>query len=226
MVQHRLISDNLSLLHCRLEGHTLDTSSWLATQNLPLLFHITLAPIATPSKLSAGKCAPSLGSWLCCSPHLLVTPAYFALQGYTAVWDDSSTVLTCVEEKKGAQHKSIIIACAVAAVAVLAAALLLWRQYLRTRPRWLRERLLQVKQLRSILLCCSLYVQPCDGHSEAICLHILQCTSAVYVCDVKSSTVVLPIHTAVVGLTPAAFTICRRPSVPRARPRPNLGTRC
>lgn len=69
------------------------------------------------------------------------------MQGYTAVWDDSSTVLTCVEEKKGAQHKSIIIACAVAAVAVLAAALLLWRQYLRTRPRWLRERLLQVNHV-------------------------------------------------------------------------------
>lgn len=62
------------------------------------------------------------------------------------MWDDSGTILTCVEEKKVAQHKGIIIACAVAGVAVLAAALLLWRQYLRTRPRWLRERLLQVTQ--------------------------------------------------------------------------------
>lgn len=36
------------------------------------------------------------------------------------------------------------MAVAVASAAVLAVALVVWLQYTRTRPRWLRERLLQV----------------------------------------------------------------------------------
>jgi hypothetical protein len=70
-------------------------------------------------------------------------PCLCALQGFSAVWD--GTVLTCVEQQKHAQHRSIIIAVAVASAAVLAVALIVWRQYLRTRPRWLRERVLQVR---------------------------------------------------------------------------------
>lgn len=67
------------------------------------------------------------------------------LQGFSAVWDASGTVLACLEQQNNAQHRSIIIAVAVAAAAVLAVALIVWRQYLRTRPRWLRERVLQVR---------------------------------------------------------------------------------
>jgi hypothetical protein len=75
-----------------------------------------------------------------CEKH----PLSLRLQGFSAVWDASGTVLTCVEQQKHAQHRSIIIAVAVASAAVLAVALIVWRQYLRTRPRWLREGVLQV----------------------------------------------------------------------------------
>jgi hypothetical protein len=66
------------------------------------------------------------------------------VQGFNAVWDETGTVLKCNPDTKHAQHKSIIIAVAVAAAAVLAVALVVFMQYLRTRPRWLRERILQV----------------------------------------------------------------------------------
>lgn len=67
-----------------------------------------------------------------------------AVQGFSAVWDETGTVLKCIPESKHSQHRSIIIAVAVAAAAVLAVALVVFMQYLRTRPRWLRERILQV----------------------------------------------------------------------------------
>jgi hypothetical protein len=67
-----------------------------------------------------------------------------AVQGFSAVWDDTGTVLKCIPESKHSQHRSIIIAVAVAAASVLAVALVVFMQYLRTRPRWLRERILQV----------------------------------------------------------------------------------
>lgn len=79
--------------------------------------------------------------------HLLPYPSCLALrcQGFTESWDSTGTVLTCVPEQKNFQHKGIIIAVVVASAAVLAVAFIVWRQYLRTRPRWLRERLLQVR---------------------------------------------------------------------------------
>jgi hypothetical protein len=66
------------------------------------------------------------------------------LLGYAEVWDATGTVLTCVPERK--EHRATIIACVLASTAVLVVGLLVWWQYLRTRPRWLRERLLQVRR--------------------------------------------------------------------------------
>jgi hypothetical protein len=101
------------------------------------------------------------------------------LQGFSAVWDASGTVLTCVEQQKHAQHKSVIVAVAVAVAAVLAVALIVWRQYLRTRPRWLRERVLQVGRslldhilLLWTLLCCldPAHIAAAAGLQHAGCL--------------------------------------------------------
>lgn len=72
------------------------------------------------------------------------------VQGWTPRWDDTGTVLRCVPELKSTQHRSIIIAVVVASAAVLLVAVLVWRQYLRTRPRWLRERMLQVSSSYSV----------------------------------------------------------------------------
>lgn len=82
-----------------------------------------------------------------------VDPAYYQYQacecllGFRPVWDDTRTVMRCVEQQQSStQNRSIIIAAAIASAAVLAVALVVWRQYLRTRPRWLRERTLQAKR--------------------------------------------------------------------------------
>lgn len=64
------------------------------------------------------------------------------LQGYKAVWLANGTVMEC--HHAGFQTPTAIIVGVVAAAAVLIIGLLAWWQYLTTRPRWLRERILQV----------------------------------------------------------------------------------
>lgn len=64
------------------------------------------------------------------------------MQGYKAQWSANNTVLNCVPAAH--QVPTHIIVGVVAAAAVLIIALLAWWQYLTTRPRWLRERILQV----------------------------------------------------------------------------------
>jgi hypothetical protein len=65
-----------------------------------------------------------------------------AAQGYDGTWVDNGTVLKCYPASY--QTPTAIIVGVVAAAAVLIIGLLAWWQYLTTRPRWLRERILQV----------------------------------------------------------------------------------
>lgn len=87
---------------------------------------------------------------------------HLVLQGFRPVWDATSTIMTCVEQQQAStQNRSIIIAAAIASAAVLAVALIVWRQYLRTRPRWLRERTLQVCICVCACICVCLRVFAC-----------------------------------------------------------------
>lgn len=74
------------------------------------------------------------------------------LQGYDEVWSAEQTVLTCVPARRDTGQRATIIAAVVASAAVLAVALAVWMQYLRTRPRWLRERILQVRVTGIVVL--------------------------------------------------------------------------
>lgn len=64
------------------------------------------------------------------------------LQGYRGVWENNGTTLKCYPA--GNQAPTAIIVGVVAAAAVLIIGLLALWQYLTTRPRWLRQRILQV----------------------------------------------------------------------------------
>ena len=64
------------------------------------------------------------------------------MQGYRGVWENNGTVLKCYPA--GHQAPTAIIVGVVAAAAVLIIGLLALWQYLTTRPRWLRQRILQV----------------------------------------------------------------------------------
>jgi hypothetical protein len=60
------------------------------------------------------------------------------------VWGENNTVLTCVVRPP--QTPTAVIVGVVAAATVLLVGLLVWWQYLTTRPRWLRERIMQGKR--------------------------------------------------------------------------------
>lgn len=66
----------------------------------------------------------------------------FIPQGYQEVRSNNNTVLECVLRPQ--QPPIPIIVGVIAAAAVIIIGLLAWWQYLTTRPRWLRERILQV----------------------------------------------------------------------------------
>lgn len=83
------------------------------------------------------------------------------LQGYKGVWGDNGTLLTC--HPASHQAPTAIIVGVVAAAAVLIIALLAWWQYLTTRPRWLRERILQVGVVDCLCLA------PAPGHYLPAC---------------------------------------------------------
>jgi uncharacterized iron-regulated membrane protein len=70
-------------------------------------------------------------------------------QGYDPAWDPNRTTLTCIpsNDSSGNQLQAIILG-TVFGAALLLAALLAWLMYLRTRPRWLRERQQQEKRLK------------------------------------------------------------------------------
>jgi hypothetical protein len=60
------------------------------------------------------------------------------------------TILTCVAEpppSAGYQRTAVIVS-SVAGALVLCLLLLVWRQYLTTQPRWLRERVMQAKRTK------------------------------------------------------------------------------
>lgn len=86
------------------------------------------------------------------------------MQGYKGVWDANGTLLRCLEA--GPQTPTAIIVGVVAAAAVLIIALLAWLQYLTTRPRWLRERILQVCQGRVCAVWGSAKIVTCCGVSK------------------------------------------------------------
>jgi class 3 adenylate cyclase len=72
------------------------------------------------------------------------------LQGFKEVWTKNGTMLTCVEQPSIDSRSTAIIAAvaAVAGFAVLCALLAVGVLYLRTQPRWLRERVMQAKRLQ------------------------------------------------------------------------------
>lgn len=70
------------------------------------------------------------------------------VQGYSETWTNNGTRLICVEQPAGSRTTTIVVACvaSVAGAAILFALLLVWLLYLRTKPRWLRERIMQGKR--------------------------------------------------------------------------------
>jgi hypothetical protein len=78
------------------------------------------------------------------------------LQGFREVWSVNHTVLACVDHQGGMDKRTIIaVTCisAVAGLALLASLILLAQLYLRTRPRWLRERVMQAKRMQGAPRC-------------------------------------------------------------------------
>lgn len=98
------------------------------------------ATSATPSKLTH----PTRETLRPCDP-----PSGLVLQGYQGVWEHNGTTLKCYPA--GHQAPTAIIVGVVAAAAVLIIGLLALWQYLTTRPRWLRQRILQVRMCPACL---------------------------------------------------------------------------
>jgi hypothetical protein len=77
------------------------------------------------------------------------------LQGYGEVWSANSTVLKCVELPSSDKRTTIIVAVisAVAGLALLSAVLLVAQLYMRTRPKWLREHIMETKRKQGAPRC-------------------------------------------------------------------------
>lgn len=86
----------------------------------------------------------------------IVPPSYFQYQacecllGFKPQWEANETVLRCLPDDSTSARNTYILAAvgAFAAIVVAAAAAFAWRQYLQTRPRWVRERELNGKRKR------------------------------------------------------------------------------
>uniref|UniRef100_A0A383VNF8 Guanylate cyclase domain-containing protein n=1 Tax=Tetradesmus obliquus TaxID=3088 RepID=A0A383VNF8_TETOB len=86
----------------------------------------------------------------------VIDPGYYqyrgcsCLLGYAEVWSNNGTILTCVEQPTMDKRTTVIIAAvsAVAGFVILSALLAVGVLYLRTQPRWLRERVMQAKRLQ------------------------------------------------------------------------------
>jgi hypothetical protein len=77
------------------------------------------------------------------------------LQGFGEVWSANSTVLKCVELPSSDKRSTIIVAVisAVAGLALLSAVLLVAQLYMRTRPKWLREHIMEAKRKQGAPRC-------------------------------------------------------------------------
>lgn len=65
-------------------------------------------------------------------------------------------MLTCVPADHsgfGGYQRTAVIVSSIAAAAVLVAVIVVWRQYLSTRPQWLRERIMQQKRIKGAPKC-------------------------------------------------------------------------
>ncbi|WIA21705.1 hypothetical protein OEZ85_000871 [Tetradesmus obliquus] len=84
-----------------------------------------------------------------------IDPSYYQYQvceclfGYEPSWDANRTTLTCVRSNDSSRNQlQAVILGTVFGVAFVLAGLFAWLVYLRTRPRWLRERQQQAKRLK------------------------------------------------------------------------------
>uniref|UniRef100_A0A383WDG8 Guanylate cyclase domain-containing protein n=1 Tax=Tetradesmus obliquus TaxID=3088 RepID=A0A383WDG8_TETOB len=84
-----------------------------------------------------------------------IDPSYYQYQvceclfGYEPRWDANRTTLTCVRSNDSSHNQlQAVILGTVFGVAFVLAGLFAWLVYLRTRPRWLRERQQQAKRLK------------------------------------------------------------------------------
>jgi len=71
------------------------------------------------------------------------------VQGYSESWSANGTRLSCIDEQQASNRTiTIVVACVAsfAGAVILFALLLVWLLYLRTKPRWLRERIMQGKR--------------------------------------------------------------------------------
>eukprot|EP00878_Enallax_costatus_P010339 GHUV01010792.1.p1 GENE.GHUV01010792.1~~GHUV01010792.1.p1 ORF type:complete len:435 (+),score=60.06 GHUV01010792.1:1207-2511(+) len=91
----------------------------------------------------------------------IIHPSYYqyrgctCLQGYSPVWDANGTIMKCVEAPAVDKRTVIMVSAisAVAGLALLAVLVLLAQLYLRTRPKWLRERIMQAKRRQGAPKC-------------------------------------------------------------------------
>jgi hypothetical protein len=77
------------------------------------------------------------------------------LQGFGEVWSANNTVLRCFELPSSDKRTTIIVAVisAVAGLALLSALLLVVQLYMRTRPKWLREHIMETKRKQGAPRC-------------------------------------------------------------------------
>uniref|UniRef100_A0A383VLE1 Guanylate cyclase domain-containing protein n=1 Tax=Tetradesmus obliquus TaxID=3088 RepID=A0A383VLE1_TETOB len=86
----------------------------------------------------------------------VIDPKYYqyrgcsCLLGFKEVWTNAGTKLTCTEQPSTDNRSTAIIAAvsAVAGFAILSALVAVGVLYLRTQPRWLRERVMQAKRVQ------------------------------------------------------------------------------
>lgn len=90
-----------------------------------------------------------------CHSHQAVQSLLSFWQGYNDVWGMNGTILQCVEAPAVDRRTLTAVAAvsAVAGLALLAALLLLGQLYLRTRPKWLRERVMQARRAQVCIGC-------------------------------------------------------------------------
>jgi len=76
-------------------------------------------------------------------------------QGYSESWSRNGTKLVCIEQPNADKRITILVGAisGVVGLALLCTVLVLARLYLRMRPRWLRERIMQFKRMKGVPKC-------------------------------------------------------------------------